>query len=291
MFVKLLKYEWSAMIRKMLPVYAATLVIALINGLLWGGAGQGIEKLLPETIYTLLQVLMIFLYFAVLVGLCVVTFLFLVERFYKGLLKEEGYLMFTLPVRAWQLVLSKAIVAFLVSLLSVFIGVCSFTWLVMGAPGGLLALPRAIFDLLHEGLVYSAGMEFQALLIILEFLLLIVASGFSAIYHFYFSMSLGQLSRSHRVLWSVVWYIVLYVVLSTAGWGLLMLLMWWISSLDSNTLLQLQQMIDRIAATEAERGIVAAHIVLLSLLFMELICLMLEVLPTHWIMGHRLNLE
>ena len=35
MFRKLLKYEWRAMMRTMLPIYGATLAVALINGFLF----------------------------------------------------------------------------------------------------------------------------------------------------------------------------------------------------------------------------------------------------------------
>ena len=45
---------------------------------------------------------------------CVVT----IQRFYKGLLGQEGYLMFTLPVKNWQLVFSKALVSFFIGMVS-----------------------------------------------------------------------------------------------------------------------------------------------------------------------------
>ena len=44
MFRKLLKYEWRAMMRTMLPIYGATLAVALINGFLFQNVfGTGSE--------------------------------------------------------------------------------------------------------------------------------------------------------------------------------------------------------------------------------------------------------
>ena len=35
MFGKLLKYEWKAMMKTMLPIYGATMVLAAVNGFLF----------------------------------------------------------------------------------------------------------------------------------------------------------------------------------------------------------------------------------------------------------------
>lgn len=62
----------------------------------------------------------------ILVGIAVVivTFVVVVLRFYKNLYSNEGYLMFTLPVKPQQLLISKTIVAFawLVISMLVFVG-------------------------------------------------------------------------------------------------------------------------------------------------------------------------
>ncbi len=62
----------------------------------------------------------------ILVGIAVVivTFVVVVLRFYKNLYSNEGYLMFTLPVKPQQLLLSKTIVAFtwIVISMLIFVG-------------------------------------------------------------------------------------------------------------------------------------------------------------------------
>lgn len=42
-----------------------------------------------------------------MVALFVLTMIVIIQRFYKGLLCDEGYLMFTLPVKPWQLIATK----------------------------------------------------------------------------------------------------------------------------------------------------------------------------------------
>ena len=48
-------------------------------------------------------------FIAVIAAMLVIAVIFVVSRFSKGLLGNEGYLMHTLPVRPWQLVASKLI--------------------------------------------------------------------------------------------------------------------------------------------------------------------------------------
>jgi hypothetical protein len=57
-------------------------------------------------------------------SLVIITFVVIVMRFYKNLYSNEGYLMFTLPVKPQQLLASKVIVAFtwIITSFIVFIG-------------------------------------------------------------------------------------------------------------------------------------------------------------------------
>ena len=126
MFGKLIKYEWKAMIRAMLPVYGATVAISLINGIALNSdlfkeiQGLGLIGDYSNILYSLaefIQFLLAVLYVVMFVGLFVMTLIVTVRRFWNGLLKEEGYLMFTLPVKTSSLALSKAVVSFFIILI------------------------------------------------------------------------------------------------------------------------------------------------------------------------------
>ncbi|MEI3280961.1 MAG: hypothetical protein V8R46_09675 [Eubacterium ramulus] len=59
------------------------------------------------------------IYGLLIVALMIVTIVMVLQRFYKNLLKGEGYLMHTLPVPTWMLVASKVISSLIWILLSI----------------------------------------------------------------------------------------------------------------------------------------------------------------------------
>ena len=106
MLSKLLKYDLRANIKIFLFIWPAMLAVAGLQRLL---LGLEVDSFLGKFLVALLTVLMLFSMAAVVV-LC---FIICVIRFYSGLLRREGYLMFTLPVKPWQLLVSKLVAAML----------------------------------------------------------------------------------------------------------------------------------------------------------------------------------
>ncbi|MDR2537493.1 MAG: hypothetical protein LBC46_04220 [Treponema sp.] len=106
MLGKLLKYDFKAFLRTMLPFYLALMALSLLAGLSqdWVTADSTSETPLLLIIWCIAMV--------VVLTMNVIMF---IQRFRDNLLKDEGYLMFTLPVTKWQLLVSKALTA-LVSL-------------------------------------------------------------------------------------------------------------------------------------------------------------------------------
>ena len=84
-----MKYELKATTRIFLPLFAAALLSALINRVI---------MLLSPGSWQAPAVISMTLYVIILIGMFVMTFIVLIQRFYKNLLSEEGYLMHTLPV-------------------------------------------------------------------------------------------------------------------------------------------------------------------------------------------------
>ena len=102
---KLIKYELRSVIRQMGVLWAAPPVMALIFMLIdkfymQSEAFETGKSALGST----LQVISGFVYAGVFIALIVATVLIILQRFYKGLLRDEGYLMHTLPVKPWQLI-------------------------------------------------------------------------------------------------------------------------------------------------------------------------------------------
>lgn len=202
MFGKLMKYEMKSLTRGLLPLYGAILAVAVINRVLMGislNSGMGIPEVIAMMVY-----------FGLCVAVGVVTIMAVVQRFYKGLLCDEGYLMHTLPVRPVELVLSKLTGATVMTILSGVVGVVSVLILMsVGLNfvdffavdwfGGFRDLfhnfpswPLAVFECLLVGLFCVTGQIAQL----------------------YAAMALGHLSNKHRVAMSFVWYLVISTALS-----------------------------------------------------------------------------
>lgn len=142
-----------------------------------------------------------FVYAGVFIALIVATVLIILQRFYKGLLRDEGYLMHTLPVKPWQLITAKGFTAFVVVIISGIIAVISIFFL-MGVSFSISDLGELLGDIFG---MYSN--EPVYILYTIEVVLLMALSILKSIYKTYASMSIGQLSGNHKILVSVAVYI------------------------------------------------------------------------------------
>ena len=95
---KLMKYEMRSMLRTFLPLWGAILVVALLNR-----CTLQIESL-RDWLGGVPAILMMVLYVIAIIAIAIVALVFMIQRFYNGMLKDEGYLMFTLPVKTSQLI-------------------------------------------------------------------------------------------------------------------------------------------------------------------------------------------
>ena len=98
MFGKLMKYELRGCMRVFLPLWGATLALALINGLTNGFQPSISAPLLRF----FLQVLPALLLFGLSFGMFVMAFVLIIRRFFSGLLGDGGYLAFSLPAYCIQ---------------------------------------------------------------------------------------------------------------------------------------------------------------------------------------------
>ena len=116
MLRKLIKHEFRATARIMGPLYLVLLVTAL-------GANLSTRGILetPYPVLNILGALLVMAFVVAIMAVCVVSFLLMIQRFYKNLLRDEGYLMFTLPVSIPAMIFSKLIVAIVWAVLTVLV--------------------------------------------------------------------------------------------------------------------------------------------------------------------------
>ncbi len=105
MLGKLLRHEMKATSRVFLPFFGVLLVFAGINKLfleLGFFQKQGLNFVAGMSMFT---------YVILVLAIFVLTYVVMIQRFYKNLLGDEGYLMFTLPVKPSSHILAKLFVS------------------------------------------------------------------------------------------------------------------------------------------------------------------------------------
>lgn len=190
MLGKLFKYEFRAVARTLVPLYIGTLLLALLNGF----------ALHFE--FNFFTGLMLFALSAFGIAIFVVTLVLIIQRFWNNLLKDEGYLMFTLPVSSYQLVASKLLSALIWIILGGIVGILSiFAWLL---PLNLEALGQFFRDFSHFWEQLKLGLsQFDISLFsgMFRFAFAALLSTLSEVQILYLSMALSQLPvfSRHRV--------------------------------------------------------------------------------------------
>lgn len=215
MLGKLIKYDLKSMSRAFIPMWLLAPVVALILSFSIRGTVAWANQSRLGSLFVvgngLLMAIMGILFFGALVGLFVMTVVFVIQRFWNGLLKEEGYLMFTLPVKTWELVVSKALTATLVSGVSILMGIFSGMILaVFSTEEVIRSLSMAWKYVFSE--IIELGPTFW--LNVLLFILLLILGTAQSIYHAYAAMAIGHLFQTHKVVGSCVSYIAISITVS-----------------------------------------------------------------------------
>lgn len=206
MLWKLLKYDFRSMWKQFSIIWPAALVIALVNrftlpfeqghaNLEMGDGG-------------LLSVITMSVFVGVLIAMFVVSMVFILKRFYQGLLGDEGYLMHTLPVKTWQLVASKLICAVFVTVVNTIVAVLAMFLLFPIHWTELLDME--LWQIIFRGLAKHP----DTLLYLAEFCLLLLSLLILSLTMVYLAMAIGHLFQRRRVLMSVVAFFAIDIVIN-----------------------------------------------------------------------------
>lgn len=218
MLRKLMKHEWIATRRILLPVNLTIVLITLVGCIFLGTDILHSENSLP------LVILLIVLYALSMIVLSLVSSIYLLVRFYKNLFTAEGYLMFTLPVTPVQLLNSKLFVACLWSFFNTLLILASFFCLgfssgyysaIHGDSNEKSAFLSGFLSAMSNGAPESASIQdifgYSAVeLLLLCFAVLFIGTFFSLTMG-YLSFALGQLIEKHKLACSIGFYIAFYI--------------------------------------------------------------------------------
>jgi len=212
MLGKLIKHETRATSRIFLPLYGALQILTIFTKLVMAiGAPDFFSEAASNNnnIAEIILGISFTLYFVLIVGICVMTLVMIIQRFYKNLFTDEGYLMFSLPVKTWELVLSKLLVGMIWSAVCTVMIVLTFFIFSLGA-FSMMELSQTIRSA-YSMFYLQTGMELN--LFMAEMILFILVQTVASILMIYVSIAIGQLFNQHRIVAAFGAYIVITIAM------------------------------------------------------------------------------
>lgn len=205
MLGKLLKYEIPALGRKLVPLYAAWAVTAVLLGIAVGSVESKSE---------FFMVISALLYSGVATAIFVMGVVMVVQRYSRSLLGDEGYFAHVLPVTADEHIASKTISAVVWVLLS-FVAMAITGLLIAIFGGALMEILR--FEWLKFFASLFKAMTFLKWLIVLEVIVAFLLSIAKSILAVYAALTIGHQAQTHTSLASIGAYLGVLTIESMVG--------------------------------------------------------------------------
>lgn len=209
MLKKLMKYEYKALFKFLIPFYAVILVLAGLDAVLMNlFLTNTIESPLSEKAITSAFSSVSIVYASCAVVGAGVCFVNIMIRFYKNLFTDEGYLTLSIPASAEEHIFAKSLSAFVCTVLTGFVTVLSLA---------ILLIPTAEdfwFDFIGIEFLFEELSTAEIVLYIFEIVVLSLVSLMSELHIVYTCICLGQLFPSKNKVARACVFIAVYVVLS-----------------------------------------------------------------------------
>jgi len=226
---KLLKYDFRALNRIMLPLQGGVLLASIVGCILLRLGMEGFANSTSSSMYSydsasafpltemlsLASTMMAWGLLTLAYASFWVTLFLAGKHYHQSFHRDEGYLTFTLPVTATQNLLSKT--------------VSGSTWLLINMLILMLAaflVPS--FGFVEEGFSYIIGAVNEAYtfmgnafgaIVALELIVLCLLGVLTSLLQVYLSLTIGAvIAKTHKVLAGIGIYIAIYVVIQIIVW-------------------------------------------------------------------------
>lgn len=211
MLGKLMKYDLRSGIRTFSLIWIGLALLGAINGLTIRFVLDG--NVQSELVSFIFGVLPMILLVALYVAMGIFVLVFIIDRFYKGLLGNEGYLMFTLPVTSAAHIASKALTGMIFTLASAIVALLSGGLLMtVLAPANFGDIAQAFQEAGHYLRVnpLPAGTGW----VIAEFVVYSLIGMATAILQIYTAISVGHLAKKNRGWFALLAYVGISIAVS-----------------------------------------------------------------------------
>lgn len=224
MFGKLMKYDNRKLSKYMFPLFAAATIASVVMSLmlfLMINMGDSSEEFGFTVLLMMGMVMVMFVAYMVIIAAYSGSYILIGVRFYKNLISDEGYLTFTLPVTAGQILNSKILSAFIWRILSGLVLILNIVIVFLGVlPSALEEILadnyiRLFFDAFFEEINATIGMG-QFVGLIISIVLFAIVMEMLSLGILYLAITLGGvMAQKHKALAGIAIYMALNSVVST----------------------------------------------------------------------------
>ena len=191
MLLKLIKYDFREQFREHIGLYALVFVSALT------------EIILDSFEFDLVSVFFWVLHSLSVIAMLICSLVIIVLYFRRNLLKDEGYLMNTLPVAPWMLYVSKFLTAFVLFILDLIVAVLTFSIMNHGFAWIKDIIGSMSDEFANSGFTMSPVVMFGSIAVIALLYTISIL---------FFSLTTGYRANGSKDANSVLTFIILYVI-------------------------------------------------------------------------------
>lgn len=207
MFIKLLKYDFKYQIKNLVPLYIAVITLCGVCHLFDVLATQA------SAIFMVIHGFTLVLSIISLIGLFVWTLIVNVRYFYQNILKDEGYLTNTLPVKKSHIIISKEIMIAITFFFTILVFIIA-VWI-----GFYYGSTKDSIDLVISTLKSGFGLgDFSTIIMTI---VAMIASYFTQVQLIFLALMLGQRHNNNKVLFAIGYGFIIYTIIQFVTLGAL----------------------------------------------------------------------
>ncbi len=218
MLKKLFVHEWRSFWKVPAAMCLFALAYALIGALTF-------QTDLWTSDYRLVRLVLVFGsigYFILLIAPAIILSIYTALRFYRNLFTDEGYLMHTLPVKKWELITAKGLVAVIWDVITTITTLLSVLLVILlismsSRYGGVTwaDITESFAQFFHEAIpIVKEMFRMPVWMVALLFLGSFIVGAFYNTLLLYASVSIGHLWKKHPMAGTVLSYIGFYLAIS-----------------------------------------------------------------------------